>query len=251
MYHFHAEVVRPLLRSLQVGDPAEGMVQPPILHFALAQLPGQITVAIAADLEPEGTPGRHPHLTQSQIRVDEIDIIVQALAIIRLPVGGVGLLVMPRLVAAAGLHGRQDPHDSGLFPSLVQHWSDLLLWTELLVAAKEHDLRPVSGRAPLQVLSDDIAPWLCPLGVVENADLVLVNVVRDAFGITPLRQRALDDDPVISRRERQRSGPGTALSTMARPLGRPIYSWARGSRQAGVSTTLAPWGSRRACLMRA
>ena len=79
---------------------------------------------------------------------------------------------MPRLVAAAGFHRRQDTHDSGLFPSLVQHWSHMLLLTELLLAANEHDLRPVSGGDPLPVLSDDTAPWLCPLGVVENADLV-------------------------------------------------------------------------------
>jgi hypothetical protein len=66
------------------------MVQPPILNFALAQLPGQRTVAIAIDLEPEGTPGRHPHVTQSRIRVDEIDVVVQAFAIIRLLSGSSG-----------------------------------------------------------------------------------------------------------------------------------------------------------------
>ena len=109
-----------------------------------------------------------------------------------------GLLVMPRLVAAAGFHRRQDTHDSGLFPSLVQHWSHMLLLTELLFAANEHDLRPVCGGDPLHVLPNGIAQRLSPFGVVENADLVLVAVVRHAFGIAPLRQRALDDDPVIA-----------------------------------------------------
>jgi len=119
MHYFHREVVRQFLCLSQVGDPAEGVVQDSIRDLALAQLSGQIAVAIAVDLEPEWTPSRHPHVAQPQLLVDEIDVVVQALAIVRLQVCLVGLLAVPRLVAAAGFHRRQDAHDSGLFPSLV------------------------------------------------------------------------------------------------------------------------------------
>src|SRR5215469_1872769 len=74
----------------------------------------------------------------------------------------------------------------------------MLLLTELLLAANEHNLHPVFGRDLLHVLPDGIAQWLRPFGVVENADLVLVKVVRHAFGVAPLRQCPLHDDPVIA-----------------------------------------------------
>jgi hypothetical protein len=47
MHHFYREMGRQHLRPLKVGDPAEGVVQNSILDLALAQLPGQIAVAIA------------------------------------------------------------------------------------------------------------------------------------------------------------------------------------------------------------
>src|SRR6516164_9622353 len=157
---------------------------------------------------------------------------------------------MPRLVAAAGFHRRQDTHDSGLFPSLVQHWSHMLLLTELLFAANEHDLRPVCGSDPLHVLPNGIAQRLSPLGVVENADLVLVKVVRHAFGITPLRQRALDDDPVIAGED----ASDLALVPVCQPWhahsGILSIAGRGGGVRRGVST-LAPWGGRRERLMRA
>jgi hypothetical protein len=74
----------------------------------------------------------------------------------------------------------------------------MLLLTELLLAANEQNLYPVFGRHPLQVLPDGIAQWLRPFGVVENADLVLAKVVRHTFGVAPLRQCPLHDDPVIA-----------------------------------------------------
>ena len=74
----------------------------------------------------------------------------------------------------------------------------MLLLTELLLAANEHNLYPVFGRHSLHVLPDGIAQWLRPLGVVENADVVLVKVVRHTFGVAPLRQCPLHDDPVIA-----------------------------------------------------
>ena len=119
MHHFHREMVRQVLCPLKVGDPAKGVVQNSIFDLALAQLLGQIAVAVAINLEPERTPRRHPHLAQPQIRIDAIDVVVQALAIIRFQVRLVRLFVMPGLIAAARLHRRQDADYSGLWSSFV------------------------------------------------------------------------------------------------------------------------------------
>ena len=187
MKHLDRELVGQLLRPLKVGDPAEGVVQNPILDLALAQLPRQVAVAVRVDLQPERTPCRHPHVAQSQILVDEVGVVVQALGIVRLQVRLVRLLVVPRLVRPARLHRRQNAHQPGLFPALVQHFFDPLLLAELLLASNELDLHPVFGGDTLHVLSNGIPQRLGPLGVVEDADLVLVKVVGHPLGVAPLR----------------------------------------------------------------
>src|SRR5712691_10756749 len=196
--HLHREVVRQLLRPLKVGDPAEGVVQNSILDLALAQLPGQIAVAIAIHLEPERTPSRHAHVAQPQIRVDPIDVVVQAFAIVRFQVGLVRLFVMPRFVGAAGLHYRQNAHQSRLFPTLLQHLLDPLLLAKLLLASNKLDFHAVFGSDALHVFPNGVSQRLCPPGVVEDADLVLIKIVRHALGVAPLRKRLLDDDPAVA-----------------------------------------------------
>ena len=103
--HFHPELVGQFLRLFEVGDPAEGVIQHPVFDVVFAHLARQNTVAIAVELQPEWTPRRHPQRAQPQILVDEVDVVVQAFAIVRLQVGLVSLFVVPRLIAAAWLHG--------------------------------------------------------------------------------------------------------------------------------------------------
>src|SRR5215510_4855888 len=110
----------------------------------------------------------------------------------------VRLLVMPRLVATTGLHRGQNAHQSRLFSTLVQHLFDPFLLAELLLTSNKFDLDSVRGGDTLHVLPNGVAQRLCPLRVVENADLVLVEVVRHALGVAPLWNRPLDDDPVVA-----------------------------------------------------
>src|SRR5262249_46736285 len=110
----------------------------------------------------------------------------------------VRLLVMPRLVATTGLHRGQNAHQSRLFSTLVQHLFDPFLLAELLLTSNKFDLDSVFVSDTLHVLPNGLAQRLCPLRVVENADLVLVEVVRHALGVAPLWNRPLDDDPVVA-----------------------------------------------------
>src|SRR5262245_49383158 len=155
-------------------------------------------MAIAIYLEPERTPSRYSHVAQPQILVDGIHVVVQAFAIVWLQVCLVRLLVMPRLVATTGLHRGQNAHQSRLFSTLVQHLFDPFLLAELLLTSNKFDLDSVRGGDTLHVLPNGVAQRLCPLRVVENADLVLVEVVRHALGVAPLWNRPLDDDPVVA-----------------------------------------------------
>ena len=49
-------------------------------------------MTVAVELEAKRTPGRHPHVAEPQIVVDEIEIVVQALAVVIAKVGPAALL---------------------------------------------------------------------------------------------------------------------------------------------------------------
>src|SRR6266446_5667752 len=53
-----------------------------------------------AELQAERCPCRHPQIDQAKLGIDEIEIVVEALAAVRPHEGLVRLLVMPRLVSA-------------------------------------------------------------------------------------------------------------------------------------------------------
>src|SRR5215467_11765384 len=50
----------------------------------------------------------------------------------------------------------------------------------------------------LHVFPNRVPQRLCPLGVVEDANLVRVEILGHPLGVAPLRQRPLNDDPVIA-----------------------------------------------------
>src|SRR5215831_10439657 len=74
----------------------------------------------------------------------------------------------------------------------------MFLLAEFLLAPYKYDLHLVLGGYPLHVLPDRITQWLGPFGVVENADPMLVAVVRHALCVAPLRYCSLHDDPVVT-----------------------------------------------------
>src|ERR1051325_9549838 len=105
---------------------------------------------------------------------------------------------MPRLVAAARLHRRQNAHYARMIPAFLQHFLDPILLAETFSAPYKFDLHDIIGREALHVLPKRLAHSLGPLGVVEDSDLVLVKVVGHPTGVAPSWYRPLDDDPVIA-----------------------------------------------------
>ncbi len=76
-----------LLRTRPIGEIHERLVDQLEVDLALAQDAGQPTVPVAVDLQTAPQPGRHPHVAQAQIFVDEIEVVVQALAVVGPQVG--------------------------------------------------------------------------------------------------------------------------------------------------------------------
>jgi hypothetical protein len=98
----------------EVADCSKGVVGQTMGNVALAQLCSQPEVAVAVELQSERTPCRHAQIAQPQLFVDEVEIVVEALAVAGTQERFPGALVMPRLVRQTGLHRREDRHQPGV-----------------------------------------------------------------------------------------------------------------------------------------
>ncbi len=79
--------------------------------------------------------------------------------------------------------------------ALGQHRLDPIFLANV-VFAQELDLDPVLGGQPFGVLAQRVAKRLGELGIVEDADLALVQIRGHALGKADLRQRAEQQYPV-------------------------------------------------------
>jgi hypothetical protein len=131
----------------------------------------------------------------SQLVVDEVEVVVEALAGIRLQKGLAGLFVMPRFVAGTAFHRRQNADQAGMVPALLDNRCYPVFLTHV-GPAQELDGEPVFGRQTLGVLPNLISQRLGKPGVVENTDLVHTQVSGHCLGVAKSGQRALNHEAV-------------------------------------------------------
>ena len=193
------------LGTLPVVDGDEGVVAPPVADAVAVQLVSQEVVAVEGELEPEWCPGRHTEVAQAEHRVDEVEVVVEALPVLGLEEGLAGRLVVPGLEGRTRLHGRDDVDQSGMSSPPVQDLLDAVLLADVMVA-EELDGQPVLRGECLGVAADLIAERFGEPGVVEDADLVLEEVARGGLSMADVRERPRDDDPIEARQD-----PGNLL----------------------------------------
>jgi len=127
--------------------------------------------------------------------IDEVEVVVQALAAGRLEERLVGLLVVPRPVARTSLHRRQNVNKAGV---VTAPGKDLLDPRFLAGAALAHelDLDASLGGELLGVGSHRVAQRLGKAWIVEDADVLCVQVRGHAAGVTEAGERSPDHDAV-------------------------------------------------------
>src|SRR3954469_2877893 len=132
-------------------------------------------MAVEVELEPDRRPGGHAEVAQAEHRVDEVEVVVEALPVLVFEEGLAAELVMPGLKRRAPLHGREDVDQSGMPPPLFQDLLNPVLLADVMVA-EEFDCQPVVRSELLGVATNLIAERLGELGVVEDADLVIEEI---------------------------------------------------------------------------
>ena len=188
-----------MIGLLVVGNVAERIV-PHFIGGVLGGKLGAARVAVAVKLQAKRTPSRHPQIAEAQLGVDEVEVVVQTLATVRLEIGVTRGLVVPGPVGRAGFHGTEDMHQTGLAATRGQERLNPIFLAKVLLAdvldGQVGRLRHRFGGGP------NLGPQgLCPLGVIEDPRVVGIQITRHAFGITQLTQAARDHDPIIAAQD--------------------------------------------------
>jgi hypothetical protein len=139
------ETVGKLLCLVEVVDCDEGIVHELVVDASSVQRGRQPIVTIEIELQAKGTPSGYAEVTEAVLRIDEVEVVVETLARIRLEEGLVRLLVVPRLVRLTRLHCAQDAHQSRLRTALRENPFDDRLLSHL-APAQELDLDAVVCR---------------------------------------------------------------------------------------------------------
>jgi hypothetical protein len=192
----HHQAVREILRLLEVGDMGEGIVIQLERHSRPPELRGQPVVAVEVEKRPERTPGRNGQEAQTEYFVDEVEVVVEALATVPPKERVAGGLVVPRLVRRTRLHRREDMHQPRMISALGEDVSNAILFAEGLHLPDVFDGHAFFGCHLLRVSTNRVAERLDELRVIEQADAAAVEHCRHRLRVTDARDRSLDHHAV-------------------------------------------------------
>jgi hypothetical protein len=168
------EAIRDLLRALEVVDLHEDIVGEREADLPFPEFAGQPVVPVEVNLQTVGRPGRHAHIAQPKLRVDEAKVEVHALAAVGPQERLVRLLVVPRLIGGTRLHHAEHVHQPG---SVTTRGEDLLdpgFLPDCFRFPQVLDREPGLLGDPLRVLADPVAQPFGEDSKVEDLDALYV-----------------------------------------------------------------------------
>jgi len=186
-----------LIGERVICDLNESIIQHFVSNPALLQLVCQPVVRVEIELQPKGTPSRDAQIAQSQLFVQEVEIVGHTFAGVRFQIGFAGHFVMPRTIRSTAFHRAKDMHQAWLFAALVQDFLNPGFLAKILIAHK-FDLYSVGLRQRFGILSNPLAQRLGKLGIVEDANALLIQIMRHALGVTEGLQTAREHNAVIA-----------------------------------------------------
>lgn len=173
----------------------EGVVEQTVTDALFVKHCSQSVMPVEVELQSEGRPRRHTQVAQSKLRLNKIEIIMQAFGCRILEERAVGLFIVPRFVSGTRLHGRKNVYQPGGLATLAQYFPYLFLLAEIVLSDKL-DLETSLGGESFGVLPDLIAKRLCPFGVIENPDAIGIQVTCHTLGKTKAWNSSGDNNAV-------------------------------------------------------
>ena len=191
------ERIRKRLCPPPVIDPHKGIVGKGKADAGASESPRQPAVSVAIELQPEGTPCRHAQVTQPDLAIDEVKVVVEALAGVGLKGGLAARFVVPGPVAVASFHRRDDVHQSRMIAAPLEHLGhDILLADVRLADVLDRD--SCRRRQLLRTCPERIAQRFGKTRVVEYPNPLRLQKCRHPLRVARLRQRACHHNPVVA-----------------------------------------------------
>ena len=191
MQLFHAPAIGEALSAMPIGNLQEGIIEELIRDPLPTELAGQPFMPIEVDLQAEGTPSGHADKDQSQVLIEKVEVVMQALAVVRAQVDLAGFLVVPRPVGGTALHGRKDADQAGVSATFPQPGSHPVFFAEVGLA-DVLDAQAVLGGQAFGVFPQLIPQRFGEARIIENADAVSEQIPGHPLGITKSGQCALN-----------------------------------------------------------
>jgi hypothetical protein len=200
MERFDLETVGELLGLGEILHLDKGIVQQTTGEPLLAEEAGQERMSIKIELEPEGSPGRHPQIAQSQVFKDEVEIVVDTFGFCTSEKGFARLLVMPGLERRTGLHGREDMYQSRMISTLDDDLLETLFLPKIFFSDK-FDLQTILLGQLLCMETDFVPQGLGKSGIIENANALGPQMATHGIGIADIGECPGDDNPIKTRKD--------------------------------------------------
>jgi hypothetical protein len=153
-------------------------------------------VGIEVKLKAEGCPGGHPQITQPQLLVDEVEVVMDTLGFGVSKGGSFLALGVVGLKAGTVLHGGEDVHQPRMVASLSDNLLDPLFFSELPLPTDIFDFQSMVSSQSLCILSNLVAKRLSPTRVVEEANLSGVKIQSQSIFVADLGNGSTKDDSV-------------------------------------------------------
>jgi len=186
------------LRPVDILEAHEGVIGKGIIDAGGGELSRQPRMTVAVELQAKRTPGGHPQVAKTEFLVDEVEVVVQALARVGLERGLAAGLVVPRSVALAGFHRRDYMHQPRMIASACEHLRHHVLLADVrLVDVLDLDAR--LGTRLLRTGADAFSQRFGKARVVKDADAPRVKKARHPARVACARERARNHDSVIAR----------------------------------------------------
>jgi hypothetical protein len=200
MQRFDLEAIGELLGLREILHLHKGIFQKTVGETFPVEKAGQGMVAVKIELQPEGSPSRHPQIAQPQICENEVEIVVDTLGFRASEKRPARLLVMPGLERTTGLQGGEDMDQSRMVATLLDDFLDAPFLTEILLSDK-FDLQTMVPSQTLRLETDFIPQRFSKLGIIENANALGSQMATHRIGITDIGKRAGDHYPVEARED--------------------------------------------------
>ena len=152
-------------------------------------------MAVEIDLQAKGTPGGYTNITEPKLLIDDVEVVVQTLAVIRSEIGFIGLLVMPWFVGLTRFHGREDMDKPWMSAPSAEDVTNAVFFSEIFLSDKLN-LQTVFLGDLLGIVAQLIPEGLGKTRVVEDLNFLEIQKAGHPFGVAESGKSSLDDDAV-------------------------------------------------------